>query len=153
MIDNRRPHSWLYWIALAVGSSGCSEELGPERMIVTHVNGVVREGQSPVSRGWIEFMPLQSTVGNIRSTKIRADGTFEAERVSVGVNLIRLANAPLGSVGAEQLFGSYQSPIRRTIPLQPQEPLVIDVLDEVILYKAARARAAEPKARGSGEPR
>jgi hypothetical protein len=156
MFDKRRRLSWLRSIALAwlaVGAPGCSEELGPERMIVTRVKGVVRQGQSPVSGGWIEFMPVEGTVGKLRSARIRNDGSFEAEHVPVGLNLIRLANAPLGSVGAERLFGSYRSPVRRIVPAHSTLPLVIDVVDEAILFKNSQARVSGLESRGSGEPR
>ena len=132
MFDKRQRLSWLLLIApacLAFGSPGCSEELGPEHMIVTRVQGVVRRGHSPVSGGWIEFFPVEGTVGKLRSARIRNDGSFKAERVPVGLNLIRLANAPLGSRGAERLFGLYTSPSRRTIPANSTLPLVIDVRD------------------------
>jgi hypothetical protein len=156
MFDKRRPLSWLNSIAqvwLAFASPGCSEELGPEQMIVTRVTGVVRRGPTPVSGGWIEFLPVDGTVGKIRSARIRNNGSFEAEQVPVGRNLIRLANAPLGSAGAEQLFGSYRSPIRRTVPAVPTSPLVIDVLDEAILFKKSRVRDMAPESPGSGDPR
>jgi hypothetical protein len=155
MFDKRRWLSWLLSLALtplAFGSSGCSEELGPERMIVTRVKGIVRHGQSPVSRGWIEFLPVEGTVGKLHSARIRNDGSFEAEHVPVGLNLIRLAHAPLGSPGAERLFGSYQSPIRRTVLAQSALPLVIDVRDEAILFNKSHARDSALKSRGSGEP-
>ena len=45
-------------------ASGCSEELGPERMVVTRVKGVVRDGRSPVSAGWIEFFPVEGRSAN-----------------------------------------------------------------------------------------
>jgi hypothetical protein len=155
MFDKRRRVSWVHSIALAsvaFGSPGCSEELGPEQMIVTRVKGVVRRGQAPVSGGWIEFFPVDGTVGKIRSARIRNDGSFEGERVAVGRNLIRLANAPLRTAGAEQLFGSYKSPIRRTISGQSTEPLVIDVRDEAILFNESRARINKPESRGPGDP-
>ncbi len=155
MFDKRRRLSWFHSIVLAwlaFGSPGCSEELGPERMIVSRVNGVVRQGQSPVAGGWIEFMPVEGTVGKIRSARIHNDGTFEAERVPVGLNLVRLANAPLGSVRAEQLFGSYHSPIRRTVPAHSTLPIVIDVRDEAILFKKSQARMMGTESRGSGDP-
>jgi hypothetical protein len=155
MFDKRRWLSWLLSLALtplAFGASGCSEELGPERMIVTRVKGVVQHGQSPVSGGWIEFMPVEGTVGKLRSARIRNDGSFEAEHVPVGLNLIRLPHAPLGSRGAERLFGSYRSPIRRAILAQSTLPLVIDVRDEAILFNQSRARDSALKSRGSGEP-
>ena len=156
MFDQRRRLPWLLSIALAplaFGSSGCSEELGPEQMPVTRVKGVVRQGQSPVSGGWIEFMPVEGTVGKLRSARLRNDGSFETERVPVGLNLIRLANAPLGSRSAERLFGSYRSPIRRTIPAESTLPLVIDVRDEAIRFNSSHPRDTALESRGSGESR
>jgi hypothetical protein len=156
MFDNRWRVSWLHSIVLAwlaFGLPGCSEELGPEHMIVTRVKGVVRHGHSPVSGGWVEFLPVEGTVGKLRSARIHSDGSFEAERVPVGLNLIRLANAPLGSVGAERLFGSYRSPIRRNVVAESTQPLVIDVVDETILFKNAHARDAALETRGQGDPR
>jgi len=47
--------------------AGCAEELGPPRRATTRVTGSVHEGRSPVSGGWIEFLPAGSTVGNMRS--------------------------------------------------------------------------------------
>ena len=76
---------------------------------------MLREGSRPVSGGWIEFFPVEGTVGNLRSARVRADGSFEADGVAVGENLIRLVNAPVELSGATQLFGSFQSPIRRVI--------------------------------------
>ena len=115
MIDKRRRPLWSHLIALAammLASLGCSEELGPERMVVTHVKGFVRNRHSPVTGGWIEFVPVEGTVGVLCSAKIQKDGSFDAAHVPVGINLIRLANAPLGSRSVELLFGSYHSPIR-----------------------------------------
>jgi hypothetical protein len=156
MFDKRQRLSWLHSIALAwlaFGLPGCSEELGPERLIVTHVKGIVSHGKTPVSGGWVEFLPVEGTVGKLRSARIRSDGSFEAERVPVGLNLIRLANAPLGSIGAERLFGSYRSPIRRNVLAHSTQPLVIDVVDETILFKNAQARDAALETRGQGDPR
>ena len=140
-------------VCVAFGSPGCSEELGPERMIVTQVKGVVKHGQLPVSGGWVEFLPVEGTVGKLRSARIKSDGSFQAERVPVGLNLIRLANAPLGSVGAERLFGSYTSPIRRTVLAQSTQLIVIDVIDEAILFKKSRAEITRPELPGPGDPR
>ena len=96
---------------------------------------------------------MDGTVGKLRSARIRSDGSFEADRVAVGINLIRLANAPLGSVGAERLFGSYHSPIRRTIPDSSTEPLVIDVVDEAIPSRTHEHAITAQNHGRSGEPR
>jgi hypothetical protein len=126
-----RPSATLIAPLLAAGIAaslaGCKEELGPETMPVAHVTGVITEGRRPVSGGWIEFMPHDGTIGNLRSARIRADGTFDADGVAVGSNVIRLVNAPLASKVAREVFGAYTSPIRRTILVRPTEPLVIDL--------------------------
>ena len=125
----------LIWVSLAAG--GCTEELGPERLPVARVSGVVREGSRPVGGGWIEFIPVDETVGNFSSAKLGVDGSFDARSVAIGVNLIRLVNAPLSTPGANRVVGVFTSPIRRKIVAQPTEPLSIDVVDELIRYQSS----------------
>src|SRR5213082_863800 len=113
----------LLIVGLGLFSAGCSEELGPVPLRVARVQGVVREGGRPVSGGWIEFFPVDGTVGNLRSARLHPDGSFEVDRVAVGTNLIRLVNAPIGLPELSRLFSSYHSPIRRVITEQPGEPM------------------------------
>ena len=122
---------------LLIGLGGCSEELGPEKMVVTRVNGFVREGRTPVASGWIEFYPIEGTVGNLCSARLHADGSFVAEHVAVGTNLVRLANCSISAEGARRVFGAYTSPIRRTIAADSHEPVIIDVVDEAIRLRGA----------------
>jgi hypothetical protein len=118
---------------------GCSEELGPERFPTTRVSGVVRAGGRPVTGGWIEFVPVEGAVGNLRSAPIGPDGTFVADRVAVGTVAIGVVGAPLdGEPG--QVFRELAHPIRRTIPDGPSAPLEFDLLEEAILYRRAKAR-------------
>jgi len=130
---------------------GCSEELGPERFPTTRVTGVVVEGGRPVGGGWIEFIPTEGTVGNIRSARIGKDGSFQTDRVAIGENVIRLVNAPITVPGGARLFGQFASPVRRRIPQVPAGPLTIDLLDEAVRYQATRARpGAAQSATNSG---
>ncbi len=139
---------------LCLWTAGCSEELGPEPIRLTIVKGVVREGTRPVSRGWIEFYPVNGTVGNLRSARLHADGSFEARGVALGENLIRLENAAIDSPGAAQLFRLYGSPIRRIIGDQPGAvPLDIDLVEEAIRYQRTHGREARPEPSPRGEPR
>ena len=138
---------------LALLQPGCSEELGPIPIRMAVVKGVVREGTRPVSRGWIEFYPVNGTVGNLRSARLNADGSFEATGVAVGENLIRLENAPKDSLGASPLFRAYGSPIRRVIQNQPAAPLDIDLVEEAIRFQRTQAREARSEPSGRGEPR
>ena len=110
MIDKARRHRWFCSLTLAsliVATSGCSEELGPERMDVARVMGFVTNGRIRVRAGWIEFIPAQTelsvSLARPRTTKtVRSN----APDVAVGTDSIRLANVSLRSVDAERLFGA-----------------------------------------------
>ncbi|MGD0039973.1 MAG: hypothetical protein ABSE84_06050 [Isosphaeraceae bacterium] len=137
-----RLSSVLVLFLLGLLAPGCSEELGPERFPTTRVAGIVVEGGHPIAGGWIEFIPTDGTVGNIRSARIGTDGSFQADRVAIGENVIRLVNAQINMPGGEKLFGQFSSPVRRKIPLEPDGPLAIDLLEEVVRYQATRPRPA-----------
>jgi hypothetical protein len=109
-------------------------------MPVTRVQGIVTEGRRPISGGWIEFMPVDGTVGNLRSARIRSDGKFDADGVAIGQNAIRLINAPLETPADKQLFGSNISPIRRKIDADPSAPLKIDLVEESSRFRVQRSR-------------
>jgi hypothetical protein len=135
--------------SLAILAVGCREELGPERFPVADVGGEVVEGQTPVGGGWIEFIPVEGTVGNLRCGKIQPDGTFRVGRVPVGENAVRLVHAPIGIPGGSVLFGRFDTPVRRVI--RGDEPnLRIDLLDEAVRYQAARSRTAARHGRETG---
>jgi hypothetical protein len=134
-----------------VGLAGCSEELGPETMPVTRVQGRVTEGGRPLSRGWVEFFPVEGTIGNLRSARIETDGAFETDGVAVGQNLVRFVNADIRKdLG---IFTEFRSPIRRLIPANSAEPLRIDLVDEAIRFQSALARQASSGAADAGNSR
>ncbi len=139
-------------IGAALLSGGCTEELGPVPMPVTRVQGVVTEGRRPISGGWIEFLPVDGTVGNLRSARLGSDGSFNADGVAVGENAIRLVNARVETPAYRQLFGSFASPIRRDIAAHPSQPLRIDLDEEAIRARERRnrdtARGTAPKGEG-----
>jgi hypothetical protein len=139
-------------VGLGFMVAGCSEELHPVPFRSTVVKGVVRDGTRPVSRGWIEFYPVNGTVGNLRSAPLQADGSFEANGVAVGVNLVRLENADIESPLAARLFRSYGSPIRRDITERPAAPLDIDLVEEAIEFRRTHGQDAQSKPPGLGEP-
>jgi hypothetical protein len=138
MGDHRR--YWILGLGLAsVCLPGCSEELGPAVRKTARVSGVVRRGPAPVRGGWIEFCPIDGTVGNLRSAPIAPDGTFTADGVAVGRNLVGLAGVPGLDHGERRFFDTLSSPIRRTIPPSPSAPLDVDLIQEVV-----RARSGSP---------
>ena len=138
-------------VCVTLAIAGCTEELGPEPMPVTRVKGSVTEGGRPLSDGWIEFFPVDGTVGNLRSARIHADGSFDADGVAVGLNLLRLVNA--GVVKKLDIFTTFQSPIRRRIPAQPGEPLRIELIDEAIHYQSTLSQQARSGSASPGESR
>jgi hypothetical protein len=155
-MDKRRVVGLARAILLAVHalcSAGCSDLFGPERMPVTRVKGVVAEAGRPLSHGWIEFFPVDGTVGNPRSARLRPDGSFEADKVAVGLNLIRLVNTDISNPGAERLFGAFHSPIRRVIAAEGGPPLSIDVWDEATRLGDPRSGQTATAARGQGDVR
>jgi hypothetical protein len=127
--------------SLALCSLGCRDVLGPEKMVTTTVLGSVSLGGKPVSQGWIEFVPVDGTVGRMRSARIQKDGSFHATKVPVGINLIRLVNTDIENFDLRHRFGSFASPIRRKITDQSGARIQIDVIEEYL--KAAKARANE----------
>jgi len=133
---NHTRRDWRFLLAaLSVLAAGCREELGPEVWKTTRVTGTVREGRRPVGGGWIEFYPVDGTVGTFRVAPIGPDGSFAVEGVAVGMNTIGLAEAPI--VGPyRHRFRSYQSPIRRRVPPGPAMTLDLDLVEEA----APRAR-------------
>lgn len=150
-IQNNR----LGWFVIAAGCAaaiGCSEELGPEVMRTTQVRGVVRQGETPVRGGWIEFIPDEGTVGVQRSAPIGADGAFSIDRAPVGPVAIRLLDVPITAPfpieprAARRTFGSFPPAIRRVIPDQPTV-LDLELIEELIAH---RARIDSIEARKTG---
>lgn len=115
--------------------TGCAEEWGPVPRTLARVQGRVHLGASPIRGGWVEFSPIDGTVGVLRSAPIGADGRFEATGVAVGTNLIRLAHPPPLDTNAALnpriywVFQQSYSPIRRTIQ-GPSDDLDLDLLQE-----------------------
>jgi hypothetical protein len=141
----------LVMAGLGLLSSGCAEELGPVPLRVAHVRGWVRQGDRPVPGGWIEFYPVDGTVGNPRSARLHQDGSFQADRVAVGVNLIRIVNAPIEPPAAARLFAQFSSPIRRTIPERSVGPLSVDLVEEAVRFQKTRSRGPVRDSSGPGE--
>jgi hypothetical protein len=136
------------WLSGAIGLfglcvvlPGCHDALGPEKMPVATVDGRVSVKGRPLSKGWIEFIPVDGTVGRMRSARLRGDGTFHATKVPVGLNLIRLVNADY-EPRLRFVFGAFASPIRRRISEQPGNKIEIDLIDEAVKYQNAQTKEA-----------
>lgn len=138
-----RSHPLQLVVVAALGAAlpGCGEELGPEVIPTTEVSGFVLVSGEPMGDGWIEFQPIDGALGNIRSAPIQPDGSFRADRVPIGDVAIRLINVPIEPANVARLF-SRASPIRRTIPAEPDGPIRIDAFEEFLRYQKAHGGGA-----------
>lgn len=141
--------SYLALVLTGLAGHGCREELGPERFASTSVRGLVVEEKEPVRGGWIEFIPIDGTLGDLRSARIGADGSFRADKVPIGLCAIRIVNAQIRTRGAAELFSQPNSPIRRVITADSREPLKLDLIEEMVQFSAQRARALQRSRAGS----
>lgn len=94
----------------AVAAFGCSEELAGPRVPTASVAGRVRLGSTPVSGGWVEFLPVEGAVGSLRSAPLDRDGRFQLRGVAIGKNLVRLVHPR--TPGVEMAFQRFTSPLR-----------------------------------------
>lgn len=123
----------LLVLFVALGSAGCQEELGPEPMRTARVTGRVHIRNQPVTAGWIEFYPIEGTVGYLRSARLRPDGSFCAEGVAVGPNAIKLADPRFpASIPRREIYARFGRDllIRRTVANRPETAIDIDLQDE-----------------------
>jgi len=132
-------------VGLAV-SAGCRDELGPETFPITSVSGVILNSGAPASGGWVEFQPIDGTVGEFRSARIQPDGSFRREGVAIGRNRVRLVDIPgLSPTVAAVLYNRVN--IVRTIPREPGEPLRIDFVEDLARMQDADNARTRPAAR------
>ncbi|WP_337176998.1 hypothetical protein [Paludisphaera sp.] len=124
-------------LAACLAFTGCAEELGPEVIPRTTAEGVVLISGRPVDRGWVELQPIDGTLGDITSARLRPDGSFRFDRAPVGEVAIRLVDVPLGSTGAYWIFRN-NSPIRRSTQTPPGPPITIEIVEELMRYQEMR---------------
>lgn len=130
-----------FWVSIALATlqslSGCARIFGPEAMPVASASGVVTEGRHRVGGGWIEFFPVEGTIGKRRSARLNADGSFHATGVPVGVNQVRIVNARIESPVVARLMSDFASPIRRIISRDDRQVISIDLLEETVRFQAS----------------
>jgi hypothetical protein len=109
----------LALVAATLG--GCTSELVPESFPSSRVEGTIGIAGRPVSSGWVEFLPAEGTMGNLRSSPILRDGSYRVDGVPRGRVVVRLVGVygpPIPtSLGPVEVatFRSFLSPIRRVI--------------------------------------
>ena len=116
-------------LLIAPALAGCSEETPPVRFATTRVRGFAHSGKQPVVGGWVEFMPIDGTVGNLRVAPIDRAGRFDIDGVAVGRNVVGLVHTDLGPPFSA-FFSTYLTPVRRHIPAGDVHELDFDLIVE-----------------------
>jgi hypothetical protein len=130
--------------SLALLAFGCADELRPERMVDSAVSGHLRMGGKPAGPCWLEFLPVEGTVGLLRSAQVRPDGTFHAGGVAVGNVAIRVVGLVPVRSGDPRLdrflaLAGQVYIIRRTVPPGGAPALDIDLADEAAAFARSHA--------------
>ena len=133
-------------LALFILATGCGKVLGPESFKTTRVTGTIHAGTKTYDNGWIEFVPIEGTVGVMRSGRIHPGGTFEVDRVALGTNSVGIFGANF-SREYNSVFNTLSTPIRRKITDSSTTPLDIDLMVERARYQNLRADAAAARDR------
>lgn len=107
-----RPGRSAGLLTLAVIFIGCAEERDPETWPNVAVSGRVRVGEQPLEGGWIEFLPIDGTVGVLGSARMDRCGRFRVEQVPAGRVGIRLVGfAPI--VPEDRMVGVFLQQVRQ----------------------------------------
>jgi len=122
--------------------SGCGGAFGPEQFKTARIEGAVRIAKEPLRGGFIEFSPIDGTVGIMRSAPIQPDGTFVVDRVAVGVNAIAIVgeSLPRRLSGICDPLGSQ---IHRTVADAQATKIEIDLLAEEASVQLRRQKLTE----------
>ncbi|MFO0957225.1 MAG: hypothetical protein U0800_07120 [Isosphaeraceae bacterium] len=119
---------------IAMALAGCGRMTAPVPRETADVRGRLLAGGTPIGRGWVQFWPVEGTVGNMRAAPLEADGSFRMTRAPVGrVVVLVTPAAPID--GGDRYRAAriaraqgFDSPIRLTIGNPPADPLNIDLL-------------------------
>lgn len=106
--------------ALAL-ASGCGDAWGPETFPTASARGQVLLDGRPIGGGWLEFAPIEGTVGRLRSAPVDRRGSFHVAGLPVGTVGIRLVGSPAAAGIDPRRVRSLKAlsqvyAIRRTIP-------------------------------------
>jgi hypothetical protein len=127
-------------LVLLIASVGCRDAVGPERFHTAPATGQVLLAGRPIPGGFLEFAPVEGTVGLLRSTEIGPDGRFAVDRLPVGTVGIRLVGSRLPPTGNPRtdrfvLDLRQRYAITRTIPPTGAR-LTIDLAEEAARFVA-----------------
>ncbi len=143
----KTPRTWPAPFVICAGClacAGCSQEFPAEKFETTRVEGKISVAGKPLTSGFIQFAPVDGTLGHLRSSFILPDGSFVVDGVGVGRNLVGLAGVfgpPIYTKYGTMTFRDfhdYQSPIRKEIPSGKVAHVEIDLLTEATVFQHDR---------------
>jgi hypothetical protein len=123
-------------------------------METTRVVGKITNAGRPVTSGWVEFLPVDGTIGNLRTAPIATDGGFTIDRAPVGRVAVGLTAIPgdliRTALGPYHLraFRFNSTPIRRSIPPGAESQVEIELSLEA--YKGLEQQIELSRLRSAG---
>ncbi len=128
--DRAKSRRWVcgWFLAIPLVATGCAEEWGPDWIPGAEVSGRIHRSGQPLTQGWLEFLPVDGTIGQLRSVPINPDGTFLTNGVAPGSVAIRVVGADLS--GSEYSLFSQIYVIRREVRDAQANKLDIDLEQE-----------------------
>lgn len=118
--------------------AGCADDRGPVDGPTASVAGRVTVGGRPLRGGFLELLPVDGTVGRLRSAPIGPDGRFATRGVAAGINAIRIVGPRPYDPRLHPLTQAHR--IRRTILAGRANALEIELLAEAAGLGANRGR-------------
>jgi hypothetical protein len=102
-----------------------------------YVEGRVHRSGVPLNEGWLELMPVDGTIGRLRSIRIGPDGRFQAHGVPIGEVAIRISGGAISRT-SDAMFSRIYA-IRRAIAADGPTRLDLDLDRERRSILTARA--------------
>lgn len=142
MVDRR----WIPAIMALAALPGCRDMLGPPHPATATVRGRLLLHGRPIGPCFVEFQPIDGTVGDLRSGRVDAGGRFTVTRVPIGRVGIRVVGPTLRTgdppldVFLHRIGQSYA--IHRDIDAHASNLAPIDLVVEAYRLAAESRRAA-----------
>jgi len=150
MVNGGRSILRLVGVSSALVGLSCDEEIGPPEFATASVSGRITLAGEPLSGGWLEFLPVDGTVGRLRSAPIDSQGRFRAKRVAVGVNGLRVVGVALPPEDRQRFGQAYL--MRRAVPASGLEAIEIDLIEERARIQARMRAQTEAQALADPTP-
>lgn len=126
----------LVGFGVAAALAGCDDALRRKPDKTTTIRGRILLDGQPLPIGWLEMVPIDGTLGTLRSAPVLPDGSFSAAGVPIGRLAVLLAGRPIPRTG-DPTIDKYLSIVRRnhflrvTTKDDPNQRIEIDLREEM----------------------